>query len=146
MLWAYFAFSQFLIIWSGNLPEEIGWYLIRTRGMWGAIILAVVILHFALPFLFLLSRRLKRDPHKLVIVAALILVMRLNRSVLDLAPAFTGEHFHMSWLGNTALYRRADSYWWSVALDVCLGVKQAISFPINDPQYESVLEQTHAGH
>src|ERR1700752_5423058 len=63
MLWAYFAFSQYLIIWSGNLPEEISWYLPRMRGAWGVIAVAVIVLHFALPFLFLLSRSLKRDPH-----------------------------------------------------------------------------------
>ena len=64
MLWAYFAFSQYLIIWSGNLPEEIGWY-IGTHGGWGAIIVTIGILHFAAPFLFLLSRSIKRNPRKL---------------------------------------------------------------------------------
>jgi len=93
MLWAYFAFSQFLIIWSGNLPEEIGWYLVRMQGAWGVIALAVVILHFAFPFLFLLSRRLKRDPNKLVIVAVLILVMRLIDLLWMLQPAFSRERF-----------------------------------------------------
>jgi len=65
MLWAYFAFSQYLIIWSGNLPEEIQYYLIRIHGAWGAIIVTVALLHFFAPFLFLLSRDLKRDPHSL---------------------------------------------------------------------------------
>src|SRR5258705_12401784 len=102
MLWAYFAFSQFLIIWSGNLPEEIGWYLVRTHGAWGAIILSVVILHFAFPFLFLLSRRLKRDPSKLVIVAGLVLVMRLIDLLWMLEPAFSRERFHVSWMDVAA--------------------------------------------
>src|SRR5918996_6022608 len=62
MLWAYFAFSQYLIIWSGNLPEEIGWYLRRTHGAWGAVIVTIAILHFGAPFLFLLSRGVKRNP------------------------------------------------------------------------------------
>ena len=56
MLWAYFDFSQFLIIWSGNLPEEITWYLARTRGGWQWVALALVLFHFALPFVLLLSR------------------------------------------------------------------------------------------
>src|SRR6185295_15654848 len=77
MLWSYFALSQFLIIWSGNLPEEISWYLPRIHGTWGAIALVVIVLHFAFPFLFLLSRSFKRNAGKLVIVAVLILVMRL---------------------------------------------------------------------
>jgi heme O synthase-like polyprenyltransferase len=142
MLWAYFAFSQFLIIWSGNLPEEIGWYLVRTRGIWGAIILAVVILHFALPFLFLLSRRLKRDPHKLVMVAALILVMRLIDLFWMLGPAFTGEHFHVSWLDVVAPIA-VGGLWLSM---FAWELSKRSLIPINDPQYESVLEQAHAGH
>jgi hypothetical protein len=142
MLWAYFAFSQFLIIWSGNLPEEIGWYLVRTSGVWGAIILAVVILHFALPFLFLLSRRLKRDPGKLVIVAALILVMRLIDLLWMLGPAFTGAHFHVSWLDIVAPIA-IGGLWLSMFASQ---LSKRSFIPINDPQYDSVLEQAHAGH
>ncbi len=142
MLWAYFAFSQFLIIWSGNLPEEISWYLVRTRGTWGAMILAVVVLHFGLPFLFLLSRRLKRDPGKLVIVAALILVMRLIDLLWMLGPAFTREHFHVSWLDIVAPIA-IGGLWLSMFASQLS--KRAL-IPVNDPQYESVLEQAHAGH
>jgi hypothetical protein len=76
MVWAYFSFSQWLIIWSGNLPEEITWYLDRIRGGWQIVALALVVLQFSLPFLLLLSRDLKRDARKLVPVALLILVMR----------------------------------------------------------------------
>jgi hypothetical protein len=140
MLWSYFAFSQFLIIWSGNLPEEISWYLPRTRGAWGAIALTVVVLHFAFPFLFLLSRSLKRDPHKLVLVAGLILVMRLLDLLWMITPNFTGEHFQVSWMDIVA----------PVAMGgVWLGVfawqlnKRAL-VPINDPQFEGVLQQAHS--
>src|SRR4029434_9326626 len=58
MVWAYLNFSQFLIIWSGNLPEEIPWYLERFRGGWGVVAMALVLGHFALPFLLLLSEDL----------------------------------------------------------------------------------------
>ena len=142
MLWAYFAFSQFLIIWSGNLPEEIGWYLVRTHGAWGAIILSVVILHFALPFLFLLSRRLKRDPNKLVFVAGLVLIMRLIDLLWMLGPAFTKEHFHVSWMDVVAPV--AIGGLWLAMFALQLSKRSLI--PINDPQYESVLEQAHAEH
>lgn len=142
MLWAYFAFSQFLIIWSGNLPEEISWYLPRTRGGWGAIALTVVVLHFALPFLFLLSRSLKRDASKLVIVAAMILVMRLIDLLWMIAPEFTGEHFHISWMDVVAPI--AIGGLWLAAFAWQLSKRALI--PINDPQYESVLEQAHASH
>ena len=60
MLWAYLNFSQFLIIWSGNLPEEIPWYLERMHGAWGCVAIALVVGHFVLPFLLLLSRDLKK--------------------------------------------------------------------------------------
>ncbi|HEY6232341.1 MAG TPA: hypothetical protein VIW64_13860 [Pyrinomonadaceae bacterium] len=140
MLWAYFAFSQFLIIWSGNLPEEIGWYLPRTRGAWGAIALAVVILHFAFPFLFLLSRSLKRNASKLVIVAVLILVMRLVDLLWMIAPTFTGEHFHLSWMDFVAPL--AVGGLWLALFARELGRRALI--PINDPLYETVLEQKHA--
>ena len=144
MLWSYFAFSQFLIIWSGNLPEEIRWYLPRTRGAWGAIALAVVVLHFAFPFLFLLSRSLKRNPHKLVLVAGLILVMRLLDLLWMITPNFTGDLFHVSWMDIVAPLAMGGLW---------LGVfgwqlnKRAL-VPINDPQFEVVLQQahSHSGH
>jgi hypothetical protein len=66
MMWAYLSFSQFMIIWSENLPEEIPWYLNRTRGGWQWIALALVLLQFTLPFLLLLSREAKmnHDPYR----------------------------------------------------------------------------------
>jgi hypothetical protein len=144
MLWSYFAFSQFLIIWSGNLPEEIRWYLPRTRGGWGAVALAVVILHFALPFLFLLSRSLKRNASKLAIVAILILVMRLFDYLWMIAPAYTGEHFHLSWMDFVGPIGIGGL--WLAAFAGALSKRALI--PINDPLYETVLEQrhAHAGH
>lgn len=76
MLWAYFAFSQYLIIWSGNLPEEIPWYADRTRGGWQYIALAIIVFHFMMPFVLLLSRQLKKKGRALALVASGILVMR----------------------------------------------------------------------
>jgi hypothetical protein len=142
MLWAYFAYSQFLIIWSGNLPEEIRWYLPRTRGAWGGIALAVVILHFALPFLFLLSRRFKRNPNKLVLVAVLILIMRYVDLIWVVAPNFSREGFHFS-----LMYLVAPIGFGGIWLGLFfweLGKRPVM--PINDPQFPSVLEQAHAHH
>ena len=144
MLWSYFAFSQFLIIWSGNLPEEIRWYLPRTHGAWGAIALAVVLLHFAFPFLFLLSRSFKRDAGKLVIVALLILAMRLVDLFWMITPNFTGERFHISLMDLVAPI--AIGGFWLGFFARELTTRPLI--PINDPLYETVLEQAHAhaGH
>lgn len=144
MLWSYFAFSQFLIIWSGNLPEEIRWYHPRIHGTWGAIALAVIILHFAFPFLFLLSRSFKRDSGKLVIVAILILVMRLFDLFWMIAPNFTGEHFQISWMDVVAPIGMGGL--WLGVFAWALTKRPLI--PINDPLYETALKQkhAHAGH
>ena len=66
MLNIYLAFGQFLIIWSGNLPEEIPWYLDRIRGHWGIIITLDFIFHWLIPFTLLLSRDIKRNKKRLV--------------------------------------------------------------------------------
>jgi hypothetical protein len=86
MVWAYFSYSQWLIIWAGNLPQEITWYLDRIHGGWQAVALTLVLLQFALPFLLLLSRELKRDARKLVPVALLVLVMRFVDLYWIVAP------------------------------------------------------------
>jgi len=75
MVWAYFNFSQWLIIWAGNLPSEITFYLKRLSGGWGSIGLTLVLFHFVIPFAMLLSRPFKRNIRKLVWVAVLLLVM-----------------------------------------------------------------------
>ncbi|HLA11106.1 MAG TPA: hypothetical protein VJ023_10995 [Pyrinomonadaceae bacterium] len=141
MLWTYFAFSQYLIIWSGDLPEEIRYYLPRTRSGWGVVVLIVAILHFAAPFLFLLSRSVKRDARKLVVVAVLILVMRLVDFLWMVAPHHTGPQFHVSWMDLVAPVAIGGlwlaAYFWQL--------KTRVLVALNDPQYESVLEQARAG-
>jgi hypothetical protein len=98
MLWAYLNFSQFLIIWSGNLPEEIPWYLERIRGSWGYVALALVLFHFALPFLLLLSQDLKKNSGRLARVALVILVMRLVDIIWLVAPTFEHHGFPIHWM------------------------------------------------
>jgi hypothetical protein len=98
MLWAYFSFSQYLIIYSANLPEEITWYTHRLYTGWRAIGLALVVFHFAVPFLVLLSRKVKRAPEALAKVAAAILVARLIDLFWLTAPEFHEEGFAASWL------------------------------------------------
>jgi hypothetical protein len=89
MVWAYFSFSQWLIIWSGNLPEEITWYIRRLGGGWGLVGLFIVIFHFAVPFAVLLSRPLKRDVTKLVWVAVWMLFMRYVDLFWHIEPTFS---------------------------------------------------------
>jgi len=102
MLWAYFSFSQFLIIWSGNLPEEIPWYVHRIQNSWQWISLVLVIFHFAVPFALLLSRRTKRVSGTLVKVAIAILVMRIVELYWIIAPERFPEGVHVHWLDVAA--------------------------------------------
>jgi hypothetical protein len=89
MVWAYFAFSQWLIIWAGNLPEEITWYMRRLNGGWGYVGLFLVLFHFALPFVRLLSRPFKRDVTRLVWLAAWLLLMRYVDLFWIIEPNFS---------------------------------------------------------
>ncbi len=102
MLWGYFNFSQFLITWSGNLPEEITWYLARTRGAWRVVTIGLVLVQFVLPFVILLSRRVKRRPGALAVVAGGMLVARLVDVHWMIAPAFDEGTFTIHWLDPVA--------------------------------------------
>ena len=108
MLWAYVSFSQFLIIWSGNLPEETPWYLNRIGHGWQAIALVLVAFHFVVPFLILLNRRAKRNLPFLASLAVALLFMRFLEIFWLIAPAFghaEGGHgggFSVSWMDLVA--------------------------------------------
>ncbi|MBX6311345.1 MAG: hypothetical protein IRY99_00245 [Isosphaeraceae bacterium] len=92
MLWAYIAFSQFLIIWCGNLTEEIPWYLRRTRGGWQYVALALILFHFFAPFFFLLFRETKRRLPLLMGVALAIIVMHLVDLFWLVIPPYAGTN------------------------------------------------------
>jgi hypothetical protein len=103
MVWAYFAFSQFLIIWAGNLPEETPWYVSRLGGGWQWIGGAEIVLHFGLPFLVLLSRDLKRNGRLLSGVAVAVLAMRFVDLFWMIHPAFSPGVFTLHWLDPVTL-------------------------------------------
>jgi hypothetical protein len=143
MLWTYFAFSQFLIIWSGNIPEETKWYLHRLRGGWGWIGIMVVLFHFALPFVLLLSRDLKRNARLLGAVALLIFVIRFVDAYWLIIPEFNRGHFKFEWLSIIAVVA-FGGLWigvfiWQLRLRPLL--------PINDPEFDEAIEHgRHGGH
>jgi hypothetical protein len=89
MVWAYFNFSQWLIIWAGNLPAEITYYIRRINGGWGYVGLIIVVGHFAVPFAILLSRPFKRDIRKLVWLAVWLLLMRWLDLLWIIEPNFS---------------------------------------------------------
>ena len=138
MLWAYLSFSQFLIIWSGNLPEEIPWYIARIRGSWGFIAITLVLGHFFIPFGMLLSAGLKKRSGMLAKVAAWVLVMRLIDLIWYVAPSFR----HMTPEGAGG-HGGVPMHWMDVAIPVGLTalwvflfVRQLSTrslFPLNDP-------------
>jgi hypothetical protein len=110
LFWSYVSFSQYLIIWSGNLPEETPWYLNRARGGWQAIAIAIMTLHFLVPFLLLLMRQAKRTPNWLLGIAVLLLVMRWVDLYWTVMPAFSPGVFTISWLHFVAFI--AIGGWW----------------------------------
>lgn len=102
MLWAYVSFSQFLIIWSGNLPEEIPWYLARIGPAWQGMALGLVVCHFAAPFAILLMRGSKRNAPRLARLAAVLLLVRFADYYWLIAPAFDSAAFTPHWLDLVA--------------------------------------------
>lgn len=135
LLWAYFSFSQYLIIYSGNLPEEITWYMHRLHTGWRVVGLFLVLAHFAVPFLLLLSRPLKREPQVLVKVALGIVVVRLIDLIWLVAPNFHQEQLSVSWM-DVWLPLSLTAIWIGCFLRQLRG--RAI-LPLYDPQFTEAL-------
>lgn len=147
MFWSYVAFSQYLIIWAGNLPEEIPWYLRRLNGGWGWIGVALIALHFALPFLLLLPEGANRNPRILASVAALVVLMRLVDVYWLVRPAFTqataapsSAHFQVHWL-DLAAPIGIGGVWLALFL---WELEQRPLLPVHDPEYQEAL--AHGTH
>jgi hypothetical protein len=136
MVWAYFSFSQFLIIWAGNLPEEIPWYMTRLNGGWQYVALLLVFGHFALPFALLLSRDLKRNFKLLAAIAVFILCMRLVDLYWLVAPDFHKEGFGLSWMDFTAPMGLLG-IWLAYFL---WQLEKRPLMPINSPNLEEALQ------
>jgi len=98
MLWAYFNFSQLIIIWSANLPEEIPWYLKRMEGGWQYVGIAIILFHFVLPFVILLSRDIKKRAGLLAGVALFVFLMRFVDMYWLIIPAFSPKVFSVHWI------------------------------------------------
>ncbi len=142
LLWAYVSFSQFLIIWSGNLPEEIPWYLHRLHGGWQWLSLALVVFHFALPFVLLLSRKTKRRVELLVKVAVGMIVMRFLDLFWLIAPSFHTEAFALHWL-DVAAPVGIGGLW--IAYFV-RQLKDRPLLPLRDPRVEIAFSHKEHSH
>lgn len=97
MFWAYVALSQFLLIWSGNLPEEVIWYEHRIQGGWNWIIIFVIVFQFAGPFLLLLARQVRRTDRALAALALTILIVHLADLFWLVVPPFRQAGISMHW-------------------------------------------------
>jgi hypothetical protein len=140
LLWAYFAVSQLIIIWSGNLPEEIPFYLERLNGPWAPISILVLLGQFVLPFLLLLSRGLKQDPMKVRWIALLIIVMRVVDITWTIAPVFRHEGSTLSWLDFAVTLAMGGlwlTYFWR-------NLAGRAMLPAHDPYFKEAM--AHGGH
>lgn len=142
LLWSYFSFSQLLIIWSANLPEEVQWFVDRIHGGWGFVAAALILFHFALPFLLLLSRDLKRDGRKLLIVAVLLFVMRYVDLFWYIAPNFSTHKFQYSWM-DLVVPAAMGGLW--LALFV-YHLKARPLFPLRDHLWAELMKQQRVHH
>jgi len=145
MLNIYLAFGQFLIIWSGNLPDEIPWYLDRIRGHWGIIITLDFIFHWLIPFTLLLSRDIKRNKKRLVWVCQWMVFARAFDLFWLIEPNFkdAARNLHFSWgiLEYVAVPAAMVSFW--VAF-YCTRLKTRPLVQTNDPHVAEILEAEHA--
>ena len=135
MLWAYFSFSQYLIIWAGNLPLEISWYQHRLQTGWRTVGVTLILFHFAVPFVVLLSRTVKRAPDLLVKVAVGILVLRLVDLFWLIAPEFHENGLVVHWL-DVVLPLSMGALWLAAFVWQLRG--RAI-LPLHDPQFDEAL-------
>jgi len=145
MLNIYLAFGQFLIIWSGNLPEEIRWYLDRFMGGWGVIITLDFIFHWVIPFTLLLSRDLKRNKKRLLRICQWMVFARAFDLFWLIEPNFkdAARNLHFSWgiLEYAAVPAAMTALW--VAF-FCTQLKSRPLVQTNDPHVAEILEPEHA--
>jgi hypothetical protein len=141
MLWAYMSFSQFLIIWAGNLKDEIPWYMARAFGGWGTLAVFLIVMHFAVPFLLLLQRGVKRRLHLLSIVSGMLVVLTLVDVYWLAVPAFQSERsaprLHpsdfLAVIGIGGIW--VGTYIWQL--------KKMPLLPLHDPRFEGALQHEH---
>ena len=135
MLWAYFSFSQYLIIWAGNLPLEIGWYLHRSRTSWRVVAIGLIVFHFALPFVMLLSRAVKREASAILVVALWILVARVIDLFWLIAPEFHQDGISVSPL-DVLLPLTLGTIWLGCFVWQLRGRP---ILPVHDPEFDETL-------
>jgi hypothetical protein len=144
MLWAYMSFCQFLIVWSGNLTEEIPWYLRRTRGGWQWVAVALILFQFFLPFFVLLFRENKRNPRSLLGITLWILAMRWVDLTWLVIPASSDPARPVIPWGELSLSAAAVAGVGGIWTAYFIGrLKRGPLVPLGDPTLIEALE--HSG-
>lgn len=142
LLWAYTSFAQYLIIWSGNLPEEIGWYLHRCSPAGQAVAGTLAAVHFAIPFFVLLSKRVKRSRKAMAFVAAGLLGARLLDLSWQVVPSAETAGPHLAWTLPAALAGVGGL--WAVTAVALL--RRAPLLPRHAPGSERLASSGEAAH
>jgi hypothetical protein len=137
MLWAYTAFSQYLLIWYGNLKEEVPYYIVRQQGTWGWIAGALIIFHFFLPFFLLLMRPIKDRAETIAIVTIIILVARYIYDYWLIGPALYGNEFHFSWMSATVFIGIGGVWFWFLVEQL----KGQTIIPIHETWVEEAIRE-----
>jgi hypothetical protein len=140
MLWAYLSFSQLLLIWSGNLPEEIPWYLRRMVGGWQVVAVVLAVFYFAVPFALLLSRQTKRRLKILATVAGTIVIVRLLEVFYLVAPGFTDGRLRVHWMDVAAMIGLGGA--WLAMFSRQLGRRSQL--PVRDAELDALLARPQA--
>jgi hypothetical protein len=139
MVWAYLSFSQFLIVWSANLPEEIPWYLHRLDHGWETVGIGLVVFHFAVPFVVLLSRRSKRNAALLAGMALWLIAARFLDLFFMIGPEAYPDGLRFHWLDLAATIGLGGVW---VAL-FAANLKSRPLLPLRDDGLECALHAEH---
>jgi hypothetical protein len=137
MLWAYLTFSQFLIVWSANLPEEIPWYLARMHGGWAKLGIVLILGHFFLPFFILLNRDVKRNGRLLASVAVFILLIRFVDLYWLIGPPFGSTALTLHWLDVAAVVGVGGAFLTLFLWQI--GTRPMV--PVGEPMLADTIEQ-----
>ncbi len=136
MLWAYFAFSQLVIIWSGNLTDEIPWFLRRLATTWGWLGVALILFKFIVPFLLLLSRSLKRNGTALCTVVGITIVMCFVDLMWVVTPSYYQKGLRLHWL-NFSVPLAIGGLWIATFL---WQLRKRPLLPVRAPALEKALQ------
>jgi hypothetical protein len=140
IFWTYLTASQLIIVWPGNLPQELVWYLNRVHGFWKYITAAIALSMFAIPFLALLSQARKRDPRRVIKVCIWLLLARILDVYWIVEPTYRRQGFWMSWMDFAAFFG-VGGIWLYVFMRE---LRQRPLLPLRDPRVMAPLPEAAA--